>query len=410
MPTLTPDLAFGAPGNDPRWTPSTKNGIGTAYHTSCRLWFTLSHGIVNEIYYPQVDSPNTRDLQFLITDGESFCHEERRDLEHRIDYPEPNSLLYRLTNSDRDGRYRLIKEIIAEPHSSVLLMRARLEITDPKPRGKLRLYALLAPHVKGWGRNNSAECRGIDGQKFLAAWREDIDLMYGAVPGFLRRSIGYVGRSDGWQDLMGNFKMDWEFARAENGNLSLMGEIDLSRGMEFTLGVAFGVSRQSAATQLLQALATPFDELRRNYVEQWRRAQPQSDWATHTGDGGSMFRLSHCILLAHEDKIFQGAFVASLSIPWGETRSEADPGGYHLVWTRDMVHTATALLASGQTESALRALIWLACVQDADGSMPQNSWIDGQPFWHNTQLDEVAAPILLAWRWPSFSSPVRLTS
>ena len=62
---------------------------------------------------------------------------------------------------------------------------------------------------------------------------------------------------------------------------------------------------------------------------------------------------------------FQGAFVASLSIPWGETKDDNDCGGYHLVWTRDLVHTATALLAAGQTESPLRALIWLACVQAA---------------------------------------------
>src|ERR1041385_4823154 len=43
--------AFGAPGIEPRWTSSAKDGLGTAYHSSCRLWFTLSHGIVNEIYY-----------------------------------------------------------------------------------------------------------------------------------------------------------------------------------------------------------------------------------------------------------------------------------------------------------------------------------------------------------------------
>ena len=45
-------VAFGAPGIEPRWTSSAKEGLGTAYHTSCRVWFTLSHGIVNEIYYP----------------------------------------------------------------------------------------------------------------------------------------------------------------------------------------------------------------------------------------------------------------------------------------------------------------------------------------------------------------------
>ena len=80
-------VAFGAPGIEPRWTSSAKEGVGTAYHTSCRVWFTLSHGIVNEIYYPHVDKPNTRDFQFLISDGETFCHEEKRDLNHEIDYP-----------------------------------------------------------------------------------------------------------------------------------------------------------------------------------------------------------------------------------------------------------------------------------------------------------------------------------
>ena len=64
-------IAFGAPGIEPRWTSSAKEGIGTAYNSSSCVWFTISHGIIDEIYFPHVDSPNTRDLQFLITDGES---------------------------------------------------------------------------------------------------------------------------------------------------------------------------------------------------------------------------------------------------------------------------------------------------------------------------------------------------
>src|SRR3569832_1805318 len=115
-------IAFGAPGIEPRWTRSAKEGIGTAYHTSCRVWFTLSHGIVNEIYYPNVDCPNTRDLQILITDGETFCHEERRELEYNIEYPVTNALFYRLTTSPRDGSYCIIKDIITDPHLSVFLM------------------------------------------------------------------------------------------------------------------------------------------------------------------------------------------------------------------------------------------------------------------------------------------------
>ena len=138
-------VAFGAPGIEPRWTSSAKEGVGTAYHTSCRLWFTISHGIVNEIYYPNVDRPNTRDFQFLITDGETFCHEEKRHLDHRIEYPEHDCLLYRLTNSDPDGRYRLVKHVLTDPHRSVLLVHTRLEVKEESLRGKLRLYALMAP-------------------------------------------------------------------------------------------------------------------------------------------------------------------------------------------------------------------------------------------------------------------------
>src|SRR5678815_4006342 len=145
-------LAFGAPGTEPRWTRSTKEGIGTAYHTSSRVWFTLSHGIVNEIYYPNVDCPNTRDLQFLITDGETFCHEERRDLEYKIEYPEKNTLFYRLTTTAPGNRYVIVKDIITDPHLSVFLMSVKFEIKDESLRGKMRAFALLAPHVKGLGQ------------------------------------------------------------------------------------------------------------------------------------------------------------------------------------------------------------------------------------------------------------------
>jgi len=156
-------IAFGAPGIEPRWTSSAKEGVGTAYHTSCRVWFTLSHGILNEIYYPHVDQPNTRDFQFLISDGETFCHEEKRDLNHTIDYPERDCLLYRLTNSEPGGRYRIVKYVFADPHQSVLLVHTKLEVLDESLRRKLRLYALLAPHIAGFGAGNSGRCVQVGG-------------------------------------------------------------------------------------------------------------------------------------------------------------------------------------------------------------------------------------------------------
>jgi glucoamylase len=222
----------------------------------------------------------------------------------------------------------------------------------------------------------------------------------GCSAGFSRRSVGYVGASDGWQDLMDNFKMDWEFCTAENGNIALTGEIDLQHKNEFTIGIALGGSSQSTGAKLLQSLAEPFDSQRESYIRQWQRTvvNPKFDFPDQTSDGGHIYRLSRCVLLAHEDKSFQGALVASMSIPWGETKDDSDLGGYHLVWTRDLVQSATALLASGQTGTPLRALIWLATIQRPDGRFPQNSWINGCAYWSGLQLDEIAAPILLAWR------------
>ncbi len=400
MKTAELPIAFGAPGIEPRWTSSAKEGLGTAYHTSCRLWFTVSHGIVNEIYYPHVDQPNTRDFQFLISDGETFCHEEKRDLDHRLEYPERDCVFYRLVNSERGGRYRLVKQVLTDPHRSVLVVRTRLEVRDESLRGKLRLYALLAPHLARRGAGNSGDCLEIGGHPLLHASRRDAHLVMGCSSGFLRRSVGYVGASDGWQDVTKHLRMEWEFRAAPDGNIALTGEIDLRGGDEFTVAIAFGETRRSTAVKLLQSLAEPFAAHREGYIRQWQRttADPRHDYSAQTSDGGHLYRLSRCLLLAHEDKGFEGALVASMSIPWGETKNDADLGGYHLVWTRDLVQSATALLAAGQGGTPLRALIWLAAIQRPDGSFPQNSWINGKAYWPGFQLDEVAAPILLAWR------------
>ncbi len=400
--------APGAPGAEPRWSRSAKDGIGTAYNTASRLWFTLSQGIITELYYPTVDTPNTRDLQFLIADGETFCHEEKADLRHEVEIADRDALVYRQTNTDPGGRYRLVKHVLADPHASVLLIHTRVEIFDASLRGKLRLYALVTPHLGGRGAENRADWADVGDRTLLHAERKNVHLVLGCDRCFTRRSVGYVGVSDGWQDLhKGNFRMDWEYTQAGPGSVALVGEIDLAgaeggEGAEFVLGLALADSAVAAAAALLQSLATPFEKHRDSNVKQWQRAAIPVEGirasAEHTGDGGSLFGLSHRVLLAHEDKKFPGAIVASVSVPWGESKSDGDTGGYHLVWTRDLVQSATALLAAGETATPLRALFWLMCIQKPDGSFPQNSGTDGRPYWQGVQLDQMAAPLMLGWR------------
>lgn len=176
-----------------------------------------------------------------------------------------------------------------------------------------------------------------------------------------------------------------------------------SRQIEQIGGVITRIGRSALALPVgLAALYIAYKYWqRRRLLHELRTARITADELRNKLDAGEnpvILDLRSSTELAHEDKVFQGALVASMSIPWGETKGDNDLGGYHLVWTRDLVQSATALLATGQTATPLRALIWLAALQRPDGGFPQNSWIDGSACWCGLQLDEVAAPILLAWR------------
>jgi glucoamylase len=389
--------AFGSPGVEPRWTSSKKDAVSTAYSASSRVWFTVSHGTLNEIYYPTIDRPQTRDMELLFTDGETFFHEEKRDFKydlHRVDKDAP---AVRVTGTDPGGRYTVMKEFITDPHQSVVLMNVKLT-GDETVLERLKCYALLAPHLNGGGAGNSARSVSIAGRRAVLAWKGNTSLLMGCNHGFTRSSCGYVGTSDGYQDLMTDMKMSWEFGQALDGNIAVMGEIDVAKHREFTIAIAFGDGHHAALSGAMQALITPYSVHSDRFIEQWLRAKTPESLATVSTDQGRLSRVSHNVILTHEDKTYSGAFIASASIPWGSSKGDDDLGGYHLVWTRDMVQSATALLAVGRCDTALRALVYLACTQHPDGSFAQNFWIDGTPYWTGIQLDEVAFPIILAWR------------
>ena len=389
--------APGAPGLEPRWTSSQKAVVGTAYSTSSKIWWTTSHGIINEIYNPTIDKPQVRDLGLLVTDGESFVHEEKRDLEHSFSYLASDAPAVQIVNSDPEGRYSISKEIISDPHAPVLLMRVKFA-GDPDLLRKLKAYALLAPHLEVGGAHNNGRVLDVAGRQVLLAWKGTSALAMAVDCGFTNASCGFVGTSDGYQDVTQHYGMEWTYGSALDGNIALTGEIDIAANPEFVLAVGFGSAAHSALTRTVGSLNVPFEDQMRRFIEQWERVKPVVELAGASQDGGMLLKSSYGVLLTHEDKTYAGAFIASASIPWGQAKGDSDLGGYHLVWTRDMCQTTTALLAAGRTNSAMRALIYLACTQKADGGFPQNFWVTGVPYWSGVQLDETAFPILLAYR------------
>ena len=338
--------AFGAPGLEPHWTSSVKDAVGTAYSASSRIWFTCSHGILNEIYHPTIDSAQVRDMEFLVTDGETFAHEEKRDLLTSFEYIHPETLGVRYVNRDPDGRYALTKEIICDPHHCVVLQHVRLE----GPRGPA---AAAAGCTRCWRRTSTAAARATRRAPWTlpatrCCWPGRTSGRWPWAPacGFSRVSCGFVGTSDGWRDLMEDFAHGLGVRLGHQRQPCPDGRVESGQGRRQTaraslpLAIGIGEGQHTALQKTVSALAMPFEQHRSRFIEQWHRAANPEWLAAKSGDGGKLMRASHNVLLAHEDKTYSGAFVASMSIPWGQVHGDDDLGGYHLVWTRDMVQTA----------------------------------------------------------------------
>ncbi|WP_329741834.1 glycoside hydrolase family 15 protein [Dyella sp. A6] len=371
--------APGWPGLAPTWSSSDKDVVGTALGPG-RVWYTLGYGVLDEVYWPSCSTPQIRDLGFIVA-GDDFWSEVKREQQYELSTPAPDVPLPKVVH--RHERYRLELEVLADPHRDVVLVRYRLE-------GKgLRLYALLAPHLDGSGHDNTAEVQPHG----LAAVKPGAALLLAADGGFSRASAGYVGTSDGWQDFEHNGAMTWHYDSAPNGNVALMGELADNEGV---LGLGFADTVEGARTLALSSLACGFEAAREQFVAGWKT------WAGHLQCEGidpalqQAVRRAAMVLKTHNDRDFPGAMVASLSVPWGDTRD--DPGGYHLVWPRDAVESGFAMLACAHHDEARAMLAYLIATQQPDGHWLQNFYADGRPYWAGIQLDEAALPVLLAAR------------
>jgi glucoamylase len=388
-------LAPGWPGVPARWTSSAKSGIGTSVSRDSRVWFTLSHGILNEIYYPRVDHACTRDLGFIVTDGEAYFSEEKRDARSETVQVSSGIPAYRVHNTAADGRYRIEKEIFTDPWRDVVLQRVRF-VPLHGTLADYHLYVLLAPHLLNAGGGNTAWVGDYKGTPMLFAAREHHALALASSMPWLARSVGFVGVSDGWQELRAHRRLNHTYERAENGNVAITGEIDLaSCNGTFVMTLGFGPTAMEAGQHALITLLEDFDETQAEYIREWRA------WHARLVDGvpaslrTPLYEKSAAVLRIHESKRVEGGIIASLSIPWGFSKPDDDLGGYHLVWPRDLVETAGGFIAIGAHEHVRRVLRYLQVTQESDGHWSQNMWLDGTPYWHGVQMDETALPILL---------------
>lgn len=398
-PPAMGDPAPGAPGIASTWTTGAKQGLGTSASTASKLWYTLGQGIAHELYYPQADMPNVQDLQYIVTDGATFTDEEKVAMTHRVRLADDDSLTYEQVNTDRDGRYRITKTYVTDPARATLLVRTRFQrLSGSTP---LQLYVLYNPSLAGSGMGDTGST--VDG--LLQASDGQVASTLAASSGFTQTTSGYSGTaSDGFRDLTANRRLTSTYDAAEQpGNLVQTARVVVGQDTTFTLALGFGATRAESAQNASGSLNAGWSAVATSYQTGWHNYVSSLNPvpASAGGELRRQYLASVMSIKAHEDKTWRGAFVASLTHPWGDA-SNADAccqHGYHAVWARDLYQMATASLAAGDRAAANRALDYLLNVQRRpDGSYPQNTRLDGTPVWHGLQLDQVAFPTILAWQ------------
>ncbi len=412
-------IAPGAPGNDAQWATAGKQGIGTSAGLESKVWFTLAQGVMTEVYYPDVTVANVHLLQFIVVDPRSKRVEtEQDDSVHQVRLLRTDSPSYQQTNTARSGRWKIVKTYATDPGSNTVLIDVRFETRDPN----LRLYFHYDPSIgnsgmkdKGYGPllqlsgEYEYEKTSItnDGAKTdRKAGSATVSSGFAAEDGNIASAlyftsdveewnIGYLGTSDGIDQLRKFGKIRDSYGEATNGNVVEIGRI--MNPKRFTVLLGFGADVLKASTAAAASLRKGFDKCLAEYEKGWAdyvaklpRVDPKHQ---------AQFNMAAMMLKAHEDKSVRGANIASLTVPWGggANANENNIGGYHLIWSRDLYQVATAFMAIGDRDAAVRAVNFLFKVQQKpDGSFPQNSFLDGRPFWGSLQMDEVAYPLVLA--------------
>jgi glucoamylase len=421
LPHPAQTLAPNGPGKDAQWATAGKQGVGTSASLKSKVWFTLAQGVMTEVYYPDVTVANVHLLQFVVVNPKTKKVEtEQDDATHQVRVTRLDSLSFQQINTAKSGEWKITKTYATDPEKDSVLIDVKFETKNEN----LNLYVYYDPSLGNSGMHDSAhspvasaefEKERIDfngkrtyqkevlNRGILAEDENGEDNKIASVALFSSNiselTNGFYGVSDGLDQLRKFGKIQERFY-ANKGNAVQMAKIDDPKSFTVSLGFA------NDDYNLISALGNAEDSLNKGFAKVL--SEYEKGWSDYVAKlpkvepkYQAQFNMAAMILKAHEDKTVRGANIASLTVPWGggANANENNIGGYHLIWSRDLYQVATAFMALGDKEAALRALDFLFRVQQKpDGSFPQNSYLDGKPFWGSLQLDEVAFPLILAYQ------------
>jgi glucoamylase len=411
-PAAAKPQAPGAPGAIHTWAPADKHGYGTAYKGSS-IAFTLRKAMLTEVYWPDLSTPSFRGLQFAVVQGSKVQRETVDDDPRHIEPVAPGvtshvraidgTLRYRQVTST--SRWRLTKTWITDPARATVLAKVHFEAL----RGAPRLYVLADPAPGDDGNDDT----GTSAPTALLASDDDGASAVAADPALSETSSGYRGTaSDPWKDLQDGHLTGYDAVEPGNVVQGARTALNGRRTQDMTLAIGFGDDAAAASSTAEASLASGFATARSAFDAGWRtygatlKAPPAS--VASSTRMRRLYQHSVLVLAGLEDKQNPGAQIASPSMPWIWGTLTLEPnrqhsGPYHLVWPRDLYHASTALKSAGDDGAARRAVEYLWKVQKPEGDWWQNTFVDREPKWTTTQMDQVSLPIVLAW-WLGMTS------
>ncbi len=371
------------------WGPGRKMAFGAAPGPRSKLWYTLVDGALSEVFFPTLDRVALHELRFFASAGGAPPVDDAADGQHAITWLSPGIPAFKVDSTHHE--YRLTKEFFSDPEENALLIAATFTPELPD----VRLYMQASAHWAPGSEGNFGQV--LDTHPPALLLRQQ-DVWMCIVGPFSKATVGYFRSSDLQIDLNdADGYLTYTYERAGPGNVAGGAEIGIRAG-SFQIAIGFAHSRADAEEVARSVLQKGASNVRYAFERAWMTLPdlPQA-LAKVSGDEGMLARASLAVLRCMEDKSHAGAFVASPAAPWGESNHNGNQI-YHLVWPRDLCRIATALLDAGDEKAALRAFRHLESRQRADGAWFQNWFMDGTPHWTSTELDQVALPILLAWR------------
>ena len=423
--------ASDGPGQASPWAYAGKQGIGASYEaykdfqysdkaatgTVSKVWFSLAQGIVTETMYGRIHEAQIRELQIAVA-GAGWTAFENTDTDSHVDYIDkdsagrPLSPAYRLTNTDKQGRFVIIKDVFTDPDHQSLMMR----VTVKALKGPVTAYVVLDPSVA----NTSGDDQGTASKSSLSAWQGDVALSLKANVAFTAHNVGFSGVTDGLGDIRDHQQLiaEHDSTGGTAGNIVLVGQLPtVKTSATFDMSVGFGADAKTADAQAAATLRTGYAGVLAKFngtgkaigwedylasLSELKSLVPVSE------DNGKLLYASALTLKVEEDRTAAGALIASLSNPWGdELRTDVSATGYKAVWPRDFYQVSMALAALGDKQTPVAAFRYLPTVQvmpntpgntGVSGWFQQKSHVDGTVEWAGVQLDQTAMPILLGWK------------